>query len=65
MEVDAARAEVEVQDKVVDKVEVEVQGKVVDRAWGVVAELLVRADNVSVRIAARLLPINRVCLVLT
>ena len=67
VEVDAAR--VEVQDRVVDKVEVEVeaevQGRVVDRVWGVVVGLLVRADNVSVRIAARLLPISRVCLVLT
>jgi len=68
--VDVVRAEVKVQGKVqveVDaaRAEVKVQGKVVDRAWGVVAELLAQADNVSVRIAARLLPISRVCLVLT
>jgi hypothetical protein len=74
VEADAARAEVKVQGKVqvevdaevdVVRVEVKVQGKVVDRVWGVVAELLAQADNVSVRIAARLLPISRVCLVLT
>jgi len=53
VEVDAARVEAEVQDRVVD------------RAWDVVAELLARADNVSVRSAARLFRISRVYLVLT